>query len=324
MPVSVTKPDRRVGELAADPGHQLVAAEGRGAQHGDPRPRARLHRRQLAARDGAEDGVVAQDAGLELPEGRARLDAELVGQRLAGLGVDGDRLLAAAAAIERGHEQRPQSLAGRVLVDEAAYARDQLAVPSLLQRQVAAVLQRGDARLVQPHGLGVQVRGQAYVGERVAPPQPDRLAQEVAGERQVARRAGILGLADEVGEALGVGGHQAGVEAVAVVGALDRSLGQRRSELAEQAFERAGRVGRRGAGPQPPRELLEGQRLVTRQGEHGQQRPSALAGPGLPLGDWDRHRAQQSHLHTWRVVTGPITQDIAERSTDGARKAPSV
>ena len=199
---------------------------------------------------------VAQEACLQLLEGHAGLDAELVGEPLARLGVGGDRLLAATAAIEGRDEQGPQPLSGRVLVDQPAHAPDQLPVPALLEGQVAAVFQRPQSPLLQAHGLGLQVRRDPHVGEGIASPEAECLAEEVAREPEVSRHAGVLRLPDEVREPLGVRGHQVRLEAGAVVGALDGTFGQRHSELAEQPVERVGWVGGHGPGPQLDREVV--------------------------------------------------------------------
>ena len=265
-----------------------------------------LHRRQLAARDGAEDRVVAQDAGLELLEGLARLDAELVGEPLAGLGVDGDRLFAAAAAVERGHEQRPQPLSGRVLVDQAAHARDQLAVPALLQRQVAAVFQRGEraprpaARPRRP-GAGSPVRRRARRPARGRSPRPGSRRRAAGCPPRRRPRPARRGRRS-AGRRWTPGRRRGG--------------GRRRCarSLRRAAPRRAGRAGLRARWPgraawRRPTAAARARRATA--ARHPARASTAsrararLPGSASPVGDRDRHRAQQSHLHTWRVVTGP-------------------
>jgi hypothetical protein len=59
--------------------------------------------------------VLGQDAGLEIAQGRARVDAELVGQVVADFGVGAQGLGLAAGPVQGEDEQLPQALAQRVL-----------------------------------------------------------------------------------------------------------------------------------------------------------------------------------------------------------------
>ena len=139
-------------EQVPDLGGQVGAAVGGGGEHRDPGAPSRHHRRRVA-RAAGQGRVVAQDPGLELLEGLAGRDAELVGQALPGLGVDLDRLVGPAAAVERGHQQRPEPFAGRVLLDQPAHVVDEVGGVAVLEDQVAQVLDRGEPGLVEPGRL---------------------------------------------------------------------------------------------------------------------------------------------------------------------------
>ena len=65
-----------------------------------------------------EPGLLPQDLGLELPELRAGLDAELLDEAPARVLVDLERFGLAAGAVEGEHQQPAKRLAKRMLADE--------------------------------------------------------------------------------------------------------------------------------------------------------------------------------------------------------------
>ena len=80
---------------------------------------------------------------MQLAEGRARLDPELVHQRAAGVLVGLERLGLPAGAIEREHQLRAQPLAQRILGDERLQLADELGVAAGLEVGVDALLEHG-------------------------------------------------------------------------------------------------------------------------------------------------------------------------------------
>ena len=69
-----------------------------------------------------EPRILGQDRALELAQPLARLDAQLVGQRAAGVAVGLQRVGLPVGAVQREHQLRPQPLAVGVLGDQRARA----------------------------------------------------------------------------------------------------------------------------------------------------------------------------------------------------------
>ena len=154
-----------------------------------------------------EAGVGLQDALLELAQAGARVHAEFVGEQAAGVGVDGEGLRLPAAAVQGQHQQLAQPLAQRVGGGEGGQLGDGLRVAALLQVHVEAGFQELEPPLLQPDALGLGVRAR-HPGQRLAVPQGQRPAQDLARVAQVAGAAGLLRLG---GELLGDGQVQRGL-----------------------------------------------------------------------------------------------------------------
>jgi hypothetical protein len=75
-----------------------------------------------------EDRILAKDRLLELVEGRARLDAQLVDEQTARLPIDLERIGLSTGAVERSHERRAEPLAKRVRLHEHFELGDELRV----------------------------------------------------------------------------------------------------------------------------------------------------------------------------------------------------
>ena len=150
-PAARRRPGRRRdrGELAA-PGRPARAATGVGLAAADDRPR-RAGRRE-------EIGVLAQDDSSSRPQLGAGVDAQLLGQVLAG---PAQRCRARPPAGAQRYwaqcEQRPQPLPQRVLPDQLLQLGDGLR-SSRRTRSSATSSTRGQPQLVEPDGLGRQRR----------------------------------------------------------------------------------------------------------------------------------------------------------------------
>ena len=97
--------------------------------------------RGRAAVAAVEARVLPQDRAVQLAEGRARLDPELVHERAASVLVGLERLRLPAGAIEREHQLRAQTLAQRILGDERLQLADELGVEPGLEVGVDALLE---------------------------------------------------------------------------------------------------------------------------------------------------------------------------------------
>src|SRR5205823_5735290 len=132
-----------------------------------------------------------------LLERRARVDPELVYERAPGGVIRLERLRLAAAAVEREHQLRTETLAQRMSRDGRFEVADELPVTSVLELRVGPFLERGEPKLLEPLDLRLRERFEREVGER-------RAAPEREGGAKLPRALGRLGalrLVDEAVEA---------------------------------------------------------------------------------------------------------------------------
>ncbi len=109
---------------------------------------------------------MAQDGALQLPELRARLDAELRAERPVGRAIGLERLLLAARPVEREHQLCAEPLAIRVLGDELLELAHEALVTTERQLHVGAQFERVDAQLGERAGVRIRDRLAGQVGER--------------------------------------------------------------------------------------------------------------------------------------------------------------
>ena len=169
--------DSSVGERLAQPA-DLRRPSGEVVQVGRKLPRDRP-RRRLAVRR-LEGGIGREDLLVQPLQLRIGVDAELGAERAAGVGVGRQRLALPLAAIQREHEPFPQPLTERILPDQAAQFHDDRVVAARPQVDVESCLQCLKARLGQQLHLGPPQVGGGHVGQRLALPQRQRVAQESA------------------------------------------------------------------------------------------------------------------------------------------------
>jgi hypothetical protein len=144
-------------EEGADGGELAVAPDERGGRRG-----------QVAARWAAERGIVHEHLVGQVGEGRAGVDAELVGERPGDAAVGGQRVGASACPVERHDQQRPQALAQRVFGDERLELPDQLARRPEREPRGQLVLDHAQPHLGEPHAVRrhplAVVRGGEHLG----------------------------------------------------------------------------------------------------------------------------------------------------------------
>ncbi len=188
--------------------------------------------------------VGLQDALLEFGQLGARVDAEFVGEQLAGVGVDGQCLGLPSAAVESEHQQLPQPLAERVRGGERGQFADGLGVAADLEVEVEPQLQQAEPPFAEPDALVFGV-GARDVGERFAGPLGERGTVQLAGRFTVTRRGRFLGTHGEFVRLLRVQrGLGAGADGIAA-GFADQDPGG-----GAESFADARGVGaQRGLGP---------------------------------------------------------------------------
>ncbi len=133
--------------------------------------RGSRRRRQL------ELGVLPQDGGLDPAQSRAGLDAELLGEELPCAPVKLESVRLAARPVEREHELPARALAQRVLPRQGFELGDELGRAPEREVGLDALLQTGEARLLEPCDLGLGEWLVDEVDERRPPPERQRTAK---------------------------------------------------------------------------------------------------------------------------------------------------
>ncbi|GAA3481011.1 hypothetical protein GCM10018966_055420 [Streptomyces yanii] len=162
----------------------------------------RYGRRELGRADGCRRGcglvgrvgqflVGLQDPLLELRELGTRVDAQLVGEQPARVGVHRERFRLTAAAVQGDHQQFAQPLPQRVCRGERGEFGDRLRVAADLQIQVEPGLGELEPPLGEPGALVLGV-GARDGGQRFAVPQRQRLVEQGAGPAPVPARPRLL------------------------------------------------------------------------------------------------------------------------------------
>ena len=281
-------------QAAHHPLDELLAPEGRRARHGQP-GRLAGHRLVGEGRVPAA-GVVAQDGGLDAPQRLTGLDAELVGQGGARVGVHLEGLLAAVVEVQGRHQLPPQPLADGVLAHGVAQLVDDLALPAQRQQRLEAVLHDADPQLAQAFDDRAGERYVVDAGQRRSAPEGQRPVER--GQRGLPLLP--LGLGGQPLELEGV--HVGGVDdqAESLGSALEGRPGALGPDPVDQRVQRTGR--RYQPAPQPRGHGLRRYGLAGGQGEQGHQRAVPLArGRTCGAVDLDLHRPQ--HLDTHGVQT---------------------
>ena len=261
---------RRLGELAA-PTDQRRRRR-RQARHG-PRGGGRRHRR-----------VLLENGALEPLQLGARLDAELVHERLARPRELGQGVRLAAGAVEREHQLRPRPLAQRLRLDESLQLGDHLGVPAELEIEVDPVLQRRQPQLLQPEPVEL----------RLAAPERERRTEPL-GALRGRERLGLGAQLLEPGQ-VEIGGGD--LDHVAGAPPLDHVVPERLPQLRDVDLERVLRRLRRLVAPERVRQAVDRDDVVRVQQQRRQQRARLRPADGhRPAVVIDLQRAQDPELH---------------------------
>ena len=125
---------------------------------------------------------LAQHRLLKLAQFLTRLQPQLLGQHRPGAVVGRQRLRLTLAAIQRQHQQAPQSLADRMLGDQAFQLACHLRVPPQPEIGFHAAFQHDQPKLLQPRAFQREGFHVGHVRERTAAPQPQRLPEPASGD----------------------------------------------------------------------------------------------------------------------------------------------
>ncbi len=141
---------------------------------------------------------MAQDGLLELIERRPWLDAELLDKRAARCLERLERIGLPAAAVEGQHELDAQTLPQRMLRDQRLELRDEVAVAAEREVGIDSLLERQEAKLVQPADRRLGEPLIRKLRERRAAPESECVAERICGRRRIR----IGGAGDEGLEAM--------------------------------------------------------------------------------------------------------------------------
>jgi hypothetical protein len=120
--------------------------------------------------------VLGQDAGFEVAQGGARVDAELVGEPGADAGVGGEGVGLAAGPVQGQDEQFGQAFAKRVLAAPGLQFGGKPGVTAQHQVRGGAGLDRDQGQFVEVGPVGGGEVGVAELGQWLAAPQRKRFA----------------------------------------------------------------------------------------------------------------------------------------------------
>ncbi len=268
--------------LAADEGaHLLPQVAGNGAIPGRSGNLGWTGQRQRR--------ILSQDTGLELTQGHARIDAQLVDQSIPDPGIGPQRLGLPSVPVQGKDEQLPQTLAQRVFPAERLEVANDLSVTA--QRQVCfrAGLQRSQGQLAQVCSFGIGEAGIGELAQWVPAPQLERLGEsgrrrlDVALAKEPPAR-GHQSFETDCVDVVGIDG-----EGIAGLAGENRRRPERAPQLTDLCLQSIGWVGRLPVFPQGVDEVVGRDRPPPVQRQESQQ--SSL------LGAADLHRlARLQHL----------------------------
>nr|WP_281246695.1 hypothetical protein [Geodermatophilus amargosae] len=233
---------RQRGQLLR-PAHEAVAGRcGDGCRRG----------RRGACR-GGQRGVLAQHGGLEVAQLGRGVQAQLVGDPLAGAAQHVERVGLAAGPVQRPCQQRGGVLAQRGDGGGRGEVGDELGAGPQRQPRPGQPLDGDQPQLLQPRDHRDDVPNVGDVGVGPVLPAGQRLGQQPGGRAVVRGRAG----GDQVGEGVRVDGGARQDQGVAVAaGHQDGGVAgpaarvEEPAQAADVALQRRRRRGRRGAAPE--------------------------------------------------------------------------
>ena len=243
---------------------------------------------------------------MELAQLGTRIDAQLVSEVAADLPVRVERFGPPPAAAQCRHQLPPQLLAQRILLGERAQLGHDIRVPAQLKIQIQPSLDNLESPLGQSRDDIPQQHLGVDVGERIAPPERERVAQRIGLTGEVTPLRGLVRRADQGTEHAQVDHALADVDAIARVGADDAGGGpgveQCPPHPSEIRLQRRPWIGRTGAGPDGLDQVTDRHQRVGPGEQRGEQDPGftrAEAGASTTVNAvaGDLQRAENPKLH---------------------------
>jgi hypothetical protein len=149
----------------------------------------------------SEGGILGEDRFFDPPQLHAGVQAGLLGEPPADPLVGGQRIGLPAGRVQRPHEQGVQPLPQGMLRGQRLQLANQPGVLAKRQLRFDAVLQRSEAQLLQEGGAGGGERLCGELGQRLATPKPERLAQRRGGLDVPTGGKGLMAITAEALEA---------------------------------------------------------------------------------------------------------------------------
>jgi hypothetical protein len=155
----------------------------------------------LGCRVGAgQGGVVGQHRAVQPLQLRSGVDAQLVGEKFAGLVVGVQCFRAPPGPVQGQHQVRPQPFPQWAFGGQLDQLGDPLGVPAEAQIELDALFQGGQPLLDQTRNDVAVQEVAGHVRQRFAVPQRQRLVQQRCGRLRLAGRRGGAGAADQGAE----------------------------------------------------------------------------------------------------------------------------
>ncbi len=155
---------------------------------------------------------------MQLTQGAAWLDPELVHEGSSRLLVGVEGFALTPTAVQREHELTAQPLAQGLLRDQGLELTDEVGVPAEREVGLDPLFERNDPALLEPGDLGLREGLEGEIGERRPAPERERLTQEVGGLLRVTAGVRTSPFVEQPLEAIEV--DAAGLEPERVAGAF--------------------------------------------------------------------------------------------------------
>ena len=241
---------------------------------------------------------MGEDRLFQAPQRLARLESQLLDERVSSVLVDVKRLRLTAAPVEGEHELPAQTLLQWVLGDERLELPDEVGVPAERQVGVEPVDQRVQAKLLEPTDLMLGERLVGELGERRAAPHRERFAQQ---QRRALRVTGGLRSApvrDPLLEPVDVELPRPDAECIASCQRLETAVAQDAAQLGDVVLDDLRRRRRRLLGPELVDQPVRRERFVRVDQQKREQRALlAAADRDLPPVVADLERTEDVEIH---------------------------
>ena len=245
---------------------------------------------------------MAEDRLLEILESGAGVETELVDEACPGRAVNLERVGLTAAAVEREHLERPEPFAQGMRCGQLLQLSDRLAVAPAGQVGVDPPFERREPQLVEPGRRRPKHVTVGDVGERLAAPQRERLAQQLRRFLGMAVFERACTVRREPLEPVQVERARIDTEQIPGIACLDGALAECLAKLRDIALQDVGGGVRRVVAPDRVDQPVRGHHLSRVEEQDGEHRalPGAQACRATVDHRLDRPEHPELRLHPGR------------------------